>query len=147
MVQTAALVGCGGGEGGQTASPTTEAAIADTVTPSVEVGQENYFDGEEHVGERVTIVGRVVEDLAGDAVVLNAAAYGDASLLVLSRGNADTLHSAQGEISVTGTVGRFSHGEHVEEFDLAAQSVYEPYLDEKFLLAEQAVITPSSSAR
>ncbi|WP_189226158.1 hypothetical protein [Saccharothrix coeruleofusca] len=92
------------------------------MTTAEQVCRPRYFDGEAHLGGRVIVVGKAVEDLPGDAVVLTAAGYGDDSLLVLVPRGKD-VRDAAGETTVAGTIGRFSHAEHANEFGLSERSV------------------------
>ncbi|MBP2334813.1 hypothetical protein JOF41_000991 [Saccharothrix coeruleofusca] len=55
-------------------------------------------------------------------MVFNAAGYGDDLLLVLVPRGKD-VGDAAGGTTVAGTIGRFSHAEHANEFGLSERSV------------------------
>lgn len=99
----------------------------------------NYFTGDAHLGEQVTITATVIDEPAASAAVFNAAAYGDDSLLVLVPLEARSLLDAEGEITVTGTVAKFSYEDYAERYGLVDAARYDVFEQEEFLLADHLV--------
>jgi hypothetical protein len=115
-----------------------------TTTATTTTGAEpQYFAGSEHIGETVTVTAPVQDDLTGESVVLDASAYGDDSLLVLSKGEQQEYTEGQ-VLTVTGTVRQFSYDDYAEEYGLAESALFELYADEEFLTAESITVESPS---
>jgi hypothetical protein len=135
LVLATGVVGCGADDDNPIADngPTTT-TVETTTTPA----ETQYFAGPEHVGKQVTVTAVVQNDLTAESVVLDAAAYGDDSLLVLSKGDRQELAEGQ-TVTVTGTVRQFSYDDYADEYGLAEAALFDAYANEEFLAADTIV--------
>ncbi|WP_158853413.1 hypothetical protein [Saccharothrix deserti] len=133
------LTGCGAADDNPAAdnAPTTTTTTVETTTTTAPA-ETQYFAGAEHVGEQVTITAAVQNDLTAESVVLDAAAYGDDSLLVLSKGDQQEFTEGQA-VTVNGTVRQFSYDDYADEYGLVEAALFDAYANEEFLAAETIV--------
>ncbi|MDR7301574.1 hypothetical protein [Haloactinomyces albus] len=122
------LSACGGDE---TGGPETSADVGDIT------GQQAYFGGsDQFVGQRVTLSAEVTEVFTPTSFQLDAAEWGDDSLLVVSAQQRNNLRAGE-LVQVTGTVrSSFAYDQNADRYGLAADAeVYSDYEGEKYLAA------------
>lgn len=130
------LTACGDDD---TAGPETGTDVEDITE------DDQYFDGDQFVGEEVTVSAEVEEVLNQQSFVLDGGGWGDESLLVVS---ADTMKLQEDDVvQVTGTVREFTYDDYADEYGLVADpGVYDDYSEEEFLEASSIDTTPESPA-
>ncbi|WP_158853446.1 hypothetical protein [Saccharothrix deserti] len=138
------LTGCGAdddnpaADGGVFTTP-TEAPTTTTEPPTTTTAAETqYFANSDHVGEQVAVTAPVDTDLTEGAVVLDAGAYGDDSLLVLFKGGEREFAEGQ-SVTVIGTVRQFSYDDYADDYGLVESALFDVYANEEFLVADSLV--------
>lgn len=123
--------------------PLSATACGDDDTAGPETGtdvqditeEDQYFaDGDEFVGETVTVSAEVSEVLGSKSFVVNGDDWGDDSLLVLSAEEATSLQEDD-VVRVTGTVREFTYDTYANDYGLVDPGLYEVYGTEKFIEA------------
>lgn len=122
------LAACGGES---TAGPERGADVED-------VSEDDWFDTNDYIGEKVTVSSTVLSTLSSHAFVLAGEEYGDDSLLVLTKSDISDLVPGMA-VQVTGTVRTFTYSEYVDPYGLDAvdPALFEPYEEEEFLAAKK----------
>ncbi|MCX2948871.1 hypothetical protein [Lentzea sp. NEAU-D7] len=125
------LTGCGNDDPVNDVVPGT----TDMTTTTTKPDQPQYFANADHVGKKATITAPVENDLTDESVILDAASYGDDSLLVLFKGDQPEFTEGR-TMTVTGTVRQFSYDDYAERYGLGEAALFDAYANEEFLEAE-----------
>lgn len=134
------MAGCGDDDPVNDVVPGPTETTTTTTTPD----QPQYFANADHVGQKVTITAPVENDLTDESVILDAAPYGDDSLLVLFKGDRPEFTEGR-SVTVTGTVRQFSYDDYAKQYGLGEAALFDAYANEEFLEAE-SVSTSSPAA-